>query len=178
MVQEISSAIGPIGVLVNNAAGNFLPADFLDLSWDEIQRDIDVIIRGAFNCCQAVLPSMMANKSGRIINISTTATDVPPQGQTKYVIAKSGLTGLTRSLAVEYAPHDVLVNMVVPSLVRTDLTRHMSPITLEQLQFETPMARHATPLDVARAVVYLASSLASFTTGERILVTGGNPPLL
>jgi 3-oxoacyl-[acyl-carrier protein] reductase len=177
MVQEIASAIGPVDVLVNSAARNYVSSDFLDLSWDEIQRDIDVIIRGAFNCCQAVLPSMLANKHGRIINISSTATDIPPQGQTKYVIAKSGLMGLTRSLAVEYAGHSVLVNMVVPTLVRTDFTRHMSPITLEQLQHETPMGRHATPLDVARAVVYLASSLASFTTGERIMVTGGNPPL-
>jgi len=85
---------------------------------------------------------------------------------------------LTRCLAVEFAPYNVQVNMVVPSFVETDLTKHFSKIAIDGMKTSTPMQRNATPVDVAQAVVLLASSLASFTTGQKIMVTGGNPPFL
>ena len=96
----------------------------------------------------------------------------------KYVIAKSGLVGLTRSLAVEFARHNIQINVVSPSLVETDLTRSISKMFLEGIKHNTPMQRNATPIDVAKAVVMLASSMASFTTGQKFMVTGGQAPFL
>jgi NAD(P)-dependent dehydrogenase (short-subunit alcohol dehydrogenase family) len=105
-------------------------------------------------------------------------TENPQPFQAKYIISKSALIGLTRSLAVEFAPHNIQVNAVVPSITETDLTRHVSKIFLEEMKNRTPMKRHATVSDVAKAVVTLASSFTSFTTGQKIMVTGGSPPFL
>jgi len=151
---------------------------FMELEWQELQQDIDVTIKGMFNCCQEVLPLMLKNKWGKIINVSTVFTDNPPPGQAKYVISKSGIVGLTRSLAVEFAAENIQVNMVVPSITETDLTKHVPKMFLEGMRKNTPMRRNAAPVDVAKAVVFLSSSLASFTTGQKIMVTGGNPPFL
>lgn len=178
LVETAQAEFGPVDILVNNAVGNFSATGFLELTWDTLQKDIDVIVKGAFHCCQAVLPGMIKKKSGKIINISTIATEIPPAGQAKYVVAKSGLVGLTRSLAVEFAVHNIQVNMVTPSIMETDLTKNISKMFLEGMKNDTPMQRNATPVDVAKTVVYLASSLASFTTGQQIMVTGGNAPFL
>ncbi len=178
MISLIADHYGPVDILVNNAVRNFEPIHFLELDWDEFQKDIDVIIKGAFHCCQAVLPSMLQKKSGKIINIATLATENPPSKQAKYVASKSALIGLSRSLAVEYAAHNIQVNTVLPSYVQTDLTKHISPLDQENLRQQTPMQRNAIPADVAKAVIFLASSLSSFTTGQKIMVTGGNMPLL
>lgn len=178
MFDAIIKAFGTIHILVNSAVSNFTSVDFLDLTWDEIQKDIDVIVQGAFHCCQAAIPHMITNKGGKIINLSTVATDMPPPLHAKYVIAKSALVGLTRSLAVEFAPHQIQVNLVVPSIVETDLTRGVPDMFLEKMKSETPMQRNASDIDVAKAVVALASSLASFTTGQKMMVTGGNAPFL
>ena len=169
---------GAIDVLVNNAARDFRPIPFVKLVWDEIQKDLDVIVKGAFLCCRAVIPAMLEQGGGRIINISSVATDNPPPDQTKYVVAKSALVGLTRSLAVEFASRNIQVNMVVPNFVETDLVAHVPDGFRQKIAQETPMRRNATPVDVARAVVMLASSYASFTTGQKIMVTGGSAPYL
>lgn len=178
LFDAIINAFGTIHILVNNAVSNFTPVDFLDLTWDEIQKDIDVIVQGAFHCCQAAIPHMITHKGGKIINLSTVATDIPPPLHAKYVIAKSALVGLTRSLAVEFAAQQIQVNLVVPSIVETDLTRGVPSMFLEKMKNETPMQRNASDMDVAKAVVALASSLTSFTTGQKIMVTGGNAPFL
>ena len=86
--------------------------------------------------------------------------------------------GLTRSLAVDLAPRNIQVNMVVPSIVKTDLTKHVPGMIWNRLGKHTPMGRNASPLDVARCIVFLASSLSSFTTGQKVMVTGGSPPFL
>lgn len=167
-----------VDVLVNNATADFYPVPFMELTWDRLQRDLDVTLKGAFNCCQEVIPTMMKNGGGKIINLSTVATDDPPPNQSKYVVAKSALVGLTRSLAVELAAHNIQVNMVAASLVETDLVKHLPKIFVKGMQNDTPMKRNATTTDVAKAVVFLASALSSFTTGQRLMVTGGNPPFV
>jgi 3-oxoacyl-[acyl-carrier protein] reductase len=121
---------------------------------------------------------MLDRGGGRIVNISTVAADDPPPEQTKYVMAKSALVGLTRSLSIELAPKNILVNMVVPNFVETDLVAHVPDGFRKKLAHDTPLGRHASPIDVARAVVFLASSYASFTTGQKIMVTGGGAPYL
>lgn len=178
MVSIVCKKYGTVNVLVNNAVKDAHTIPFLELSWDEIQKDIDVTVRGAFNCCQEILPLMLKNRSGKIINISTISTDNPMPNQSKYVISKSGLVGLTRSLAVEFAPYNIQVNMVVPSIVETDLTKHVPKMFIDGMKNNTPMKRNATPVDVAKAIIFLASSLAQFTTGQKVMVTGGNPSSL
>jgi 3-oxoacyl-[acyl-carrier protein] reductase len=176
MVAGGVDRFGGIDVLVNNAARDYRPVPFPRLTWDEIQKDIDVIVKGAFLCCQAVLPGMVQRGWGRIVNISTVATDDPPPDQTKYVVAKSALVGLTRSLSIEFAHKGVAVNLVAPQFVETDFVAHIPDGFRKKIAQDIPMQRAASALDVARAVVFLASSYASFTTGQKVMVTGGGAP--
>lgn len=178
MVADAIKHFGSVDILINNAVRDNLPANFMHLTWDDLQKDIDINLKGAFNCCQEVIPEMIKNKAGKIINIITVAADNPPPDQVKYVVSKSALVGLSRSLAVELAPYNIQVNMVSPGMVETDLTQHVPKMFRDKLKHETPMQRNALPEDVAKAVVFLASSLASFTTGQKIMVTGGNAPFL
>lgn len=178
MISTVCEKYGTVHILVNNAVRDAYPVPFMELTWENFQKDIDVTVKGAFNCCQEVLPLMLKEKGGKIINISTVFTDNPPADQAKYIVSKSGLVGLSRSLAVEFAPHNIQVNIVVPSIVETDLSKHVSKMFLEGMKNDTPMKRNATPVDVAKAVIFLSSSSAPFTTGQKIMVTGGNPPFL
>jgi 3-oxoacyl-[acyl-carrier protein] reductase len=178
MVTEAKDRYGAIHVLVNNAVKDYRPIPFLDLTWDEIQMDLDVIAKGAFYCCREVIPLMLGAGGGKIINISSVAVDNPPPEQVKYVLAKSALVGLTRSLSIEFAARNIQVNLVVPSFVETDLVSHIQEGFRNKIALETPMQRHASPVDVAKAVLFLASSHASFTTGQKIMVTGGGAPYL
>lgn len=176
MIDRIVLEYDEIDILVNNAVGDFKPVPFSRLTWDDIQKDIDIIVKGAFNCCKEVMPHMLKKGSGKIINIGTVATNSPPANQVKYVISKSGLVGLTRSLSVEYAARNIQVNMVVPSFVETDLVSHIPEVYRKKIAKDTPMGRNASPSDIAQAVLFLASSYSSFTTGQKILVTGGGAP--
>jgi len=99
-------------------------------------------------------------------------TDNPVPNQAKYIVSKSGLVGLTRSLAVEFAQHNIQVNMVSASIVETDLSRHVPKIFLEEMKNVTPMKRNATAADVAKAVIFLSSGLASFTTDRKLWLPG------
>lgn len=178
MVEKVLEVYGTVHVLVNNAVRDFHPSKFLGLRWDEVQKDIDVVARGAFHCCQEVIPVMLRQGGGKIINLSTVATEIPPAEHVKYVVAKSALVGLTRSLAAEFASRNIQVNMIVPGVVDTDLVSHISRIHKLRIAEETPMGRIATPADVAHAAVFLASGFSSFTTGQKLLVTGGGAPYL
>jgi 3-oxoacyl-[acyl-carrier protein] reductase len=169
---------GRIHVLVNNAVRDYRPISFLDLTWEEIEKDLDVVVKGAFLCCQHVIPLMLAQGEGKIINVSSVAVDNPPADQTKYVMAKSALVGLTRSLSVEYAARNIQVNLVVPNFVETDLVAHVPEGFRRKIARDTPMQRLASPVEVAQAIVFLASSFSSFTTGQKIMVTGGGAPYL
>ena len=178
LVQSGIEKYGAIHVLVNNAARDYRPIPFLQLTWDEVQKDLDVVAKGAFLCCQQVVPFMVAQGAGKIINISSVAVDNPPADQTKYVMAKSALVGLTRSLSIEFARKNIQVNLVVPNFVETDLVAHIPEGFRGKIARETPMQRLGSPIEVAQAVVFLASSFSSFTTGQKIMVTGGGAPYL
>ena len=173
MINKIRKRFGWPDILINNAVGGARPAEFSQLIWDDIQAELDISLKGAFNCCQAVIPGMLESGGGKIVNMSTIFTDSPPPDQARYVIAKSALIGLTRSLAVEYAAKNIRINMVEPSMVATDLSAGaILPPGRE------PMGRAATPVDVARAIIFLSSSHSDYTTGQKIMVTGGRPPFL
>lgn len=178
MIRKGIEQYGAVHILVNNAVRDFKPVSFMSLTWNEIQSDLDVIVKGAFHCCQAVIPFMLEQGGGKIINISSVAVEDPPPDQLKYVLSKSALVGLTRSLSVEFASRNIQVNTVVPSFVETDLVSHIQEGFRRKIAQETPMHRHASPADVAQAVLFLASSFSAYTTGQKIMVTGGKPPYL
>ena len=121
---------------------------------------------------------MIKNGGGSIINISSIATDNPPPNQLKYVISKSGMVGIMRGLAAEYASKNIRVNIVVPNFVETDLVANIPKVFRKKIANETPMKRIASPIEIAKAVVFLASSYSSYTTGQRIMVTGGSLPFV
>lgn len=177
MVKAAVERFGRVDVLVNNAVRDFRPVSFLKLTWDEVEKDMDVTVKGAFNCCKEAVPVMMGNGGGTIINLSTVAAENPPANQAKYVITKSALVGLTRSLAVDLAPHNIRVNMVVPNFVETDLVSHIPEAYRKKIAEENLIRRNASPADVAQAIVFLASRYSSFTTGQKVMVTGGGPYL-
>jgi len=175
MVDRASGHFGKaVDVLVNNASGAIQARPFAETTWQEVQTHFDTQVRGAFNCAQAVLPAMLAAQSGRIINIgSTYAWNTPPANLTGYVTAKAALKAFTRSLAVEFGPKGIRVNLVSPGMTETDLIADV-PERLRKVQaMQTPLRRLATPEDVARTVAFLCSDAAEFITGADIPVCGG-----
>lgn len=178
LVERTLASFHRLDVLVNNAVRDAAPVDFGQLTWDAVQQDIDVIVKGTFQCCQAVLPIMLKQNGGAIVNVSTLYTEAPVPRLAGYITAKSGLVGLTRALAAEYAGRNIQINLVSPSLTPTDLTASLSDQALKRLAEQNPMKRLCQPLDIAKAIVVLASPYAQFTTGQQLMVTGGSPPFL
>lgn len=178
MVKRAAEMFGAVDILVNNAVRGFRPSNFLNLTWEDVQEDLDVIAKGAFNCCKAAIPFMLRQGGGKIINISTIAAENPPPGQVKYVLSKSALMGLTRALAADFASSNIQVNMVVPNFVETDLVSHIPEAYRKKIALDSPMQRSASPADIAQSIVFLASAYSSFTTGQKVMVTGGAPPYL
>jgi 3-oxoacyl-[acyl-carrier protein] reductase len=131
-----------VNILVNNAGEPAMPKPFAETSWDDLQAMMDVTVRGAFHCSQAVLPQMVEAQNGAIVNIGSIFTeDAPPAQWTAFVVAKSALKALTRSLAVEYGPKGIRVNMVSPGMTATDSTAHV-PDRLKKVQaMQTPLRR-------------------------------------
>jgi 3-oxoacyl-[acyl-carrier protein] reductase len=176
MFSEAVGAFGGIDVLVNNAVRDATPVPFEQLTWDSLQQDIDVVVKGAFLCCQAALPHLV-QRGGSIVNVSTIYTEAPVPHLVSYVAAKSALVGMTRALAVEFAERNVRVNLVTPSIMPTDLTATLSERAFKRLADGSPMKRTCEPIDVAKAILMLASSYARYTTGHQLMVTGGALPL-
>ena len=175
MVEQAKQKfLKPVDVLINNASGPIQARSFVETSWQDIQAHLDVQVRGAFNCCKAVLPAMLEQKSGRIVNIgSIAAKNVPPSEWTGYVLAKSALHALTRSLAAELGQKGIRVNMVSPGMTETTLTAEV-PERLRKVQaMQTPLRRLSLPGDIAKAVLFLCSNAADFITGADIPVCGG-----
>jgi 3-oxoacyl-[acyl-carrier protein] reductase len=164
----------PVSLLVNNA-GNFPePRPFVQMTWDEVQSMLDGHLRAAFHCCQAVVPGMLEQKSGRIINIgSAFARNIPPANWSSFLMAKSAMQGLTRCLAVELGPQGIRVNMVSPGLVETEAIGGL-PERLRKVQaMQTPLRRLASPTEIAAVVCALCSDAGDFITGTEIPVCGG-----
>ena len=165
---------GPVDVLVNNASIPHVPRPFLDTAWSDVQAFLDVQVRGAWQCSQAAIPGMLERRSGRIVNVGSILThNVPPAQWTAFVMAKAALKSLTRSLAVEFGPHGILVNMVSPGMTETESIAAI-PERLRKVQaMQTPLRRLGTPEDVARAVVFLCGDGGQYLAGTDIPVCGG-----
>lgn len=172
MSAEIEIAMGAVSVLVNNAgiAEQALFTDITEEMWD---RMFAVNVKGAYNCTQAVLPKMIHEKYGRIINISSMWGISGASCEVHYSAAKAALIGFTKALAKEVGLSGITVNCVAPGVIDTDMNGHLSPEIISELKEETPLNRIGTPRDVAETVLFLASEKASFITGQTISVDGG-----
>ena len=171
MVAQVLERFGQIDVLVNNATlhrgrrVHRLP----ESEWDAV---IDSCLKGAYHCCQQVVPHMIERRSGRIINISSVVGLVGWAGDTAYGAAKAGLIGFTRSLAKEVAPYGITANVVMPGYVRTDMTAALTPKNVEQMLALIPLGRAGAPEEVAEVVTFLAAC-AAYVTGAVYVVDGG-----
>jgi 3-oxoacyl-[acyl-carrier protein] reductase len=163
-----------IDILVNNAGGPIGIRPFTETSWMEIQAHFDIQVKGAFNTIKAVLPEMISQEAGCIVNIGSTANwNVPPLNWSGYVISKSALQGLTRSLALEFGPYGVRINMVSPGMTETDLIADI-PERLRKVQaMQIPLRRLGAAEDVAQTIVFLCSEAGKYITGADIPVAGG-----
>jgi len=161
-----------IDILVNNAGvikDNLLLA--MELSeWDKV---LDTNLRGAFLCTQQAAEIMMANHSGKIINISSIGAIRGGRGQTNYASAKGGLISFTTACAVELAPKGIQVNAVLPGMIVTDMSSRVRKRAGDKILERIPAARFGEPADIARLVVFLASGSADYITGQAISVDGG-----
>jgi 3-oxoacyl-[acyl-carrier protein] reductase len=172
----VLDAWGRIDVLVSNA-GVSQPKGLLDITEEEWDHTIDTHLKGTFNWCKAVAPAMLAQRAGRIVNMSSvsahTGAGTAAVSKSAYCAAKAGILGLTRGLAKELAPH-VTVNAICPGLIATDLTAGMiAREGAEALTRSIPLARLGAPEDIAQVVVFLATVTPCFMTGEVIDVDGG-----
>ena len=175
MLARCQETLGPVSLLVNNAgvAGQALFQDVTDELWN---RYFSVNLNGARNTIQAVLPHMLHEKSGCIINISSIWGQHGASCEVTYSCTKHALIGLTRSLAMELAPSGIRVNGVAPGVIDTDMVRVLGQQTLRELADQTPLGRLGTAQDIAGAVAFLASEKASFITGQILTVDGGFLP--
>ena len=167
----IRAEFGPITVLVNNAGiATFVPyMEITDEQWDQMIR---INLKGPHLCCREVIPDMLAAGWGRIINITSSSVQSGSFAQAHYVSSKGGMLGLTKALALEYAPTGITVNMVPPGFIDTPLLRS-APIDAEAFAQTLPMKRIGQPEDIAGAVAYLASEEAGYVTGQTISTNGG-----
>ena len=172
MVTDAVQRFDGIDALVNNAgiAQTRLFTDITDEEWRVMQA---VHVDGAFNCCKAVLPYMIRNHRGSIVNITSVWGLTGASCEVHYSAAKAALIGMTKALAKEVGPSGITVNAVAPGVIQTDMLRGYTAADLESLCDDTPLCRLGTPADVAGVVAFLLSDDASFITGETLRVDGG-----
>lgn len=172
-VHEALEFFGSIDVLVNNA-GFDRPGGFLKISASDFEEVWRVHVLGSINCCHKVIPSMLENGRGSIVNVSSIYGRVGSKGESAYCSAKAALVGLTKSLAREFGSRGIRVNAILPGLTDTPTIRQrMHPKFKEAILADTLLGRMATPAEIAAAIAFLASDDASYVTGATLEVTGG-----
>ena len=172
MVRAASETLGPVELLVNNA-GISHQGLFQDLDDGAWERLLAVNLTGPRNAVRAVLPHMLSEKRGCIVNVSSMWGLRGASCEAAYAATKAGLIGLTRSLALELAPSGIRVNCVAPGCVETDMVRALGEETRSMLAEETPLGRLGRPEEIAEAVAFLASEKAGFITGQVLAADGG-----
>lgn len=174
MVAEVTDAFGGIDVLVNNA-GIAIHRPALEVPDEEWQQVLDLNVTALWNTSTAVARGMIAAGGGVIVNVGSMSAQIVnrPQFQASYNASKAAVHHLTRSLAAEWAPHNIRVNAIAPGYVKTDMAPVDRPEFRQHWILDSPLQRYATPDEIAPSVVYLASPASSFMTGSILLIDGG-----
>lgn len=175
LLAVVTKALGPIDILVNNAAVE-MRAAVLNATEAEWDRTLAVNLKGVYFLTQAVARAMIAhNLRGRIINVSSTHESRPLANASIYSISKGGLAMLTRSFALELAPHGITVNALLPGAIQTDINRVVlaDPEYASRVRARIPLGRIGMPDDVAGAAVFLASPASAYMTGANLIIDGG-----
>ncbi|MDQ3674079.1 MAG: 3-oxoacyl-[acyl-carrier-protein] reductase [Gemmatimonadota bacterium] len=172
LVVDVEAAFGSIDILVNNAGitRDNLVMRLKDEDWDAVQN---ANLRGSFAAIRAVSRGMMKRRSGRIINVASIVGLIGNKGQANYAASKAGLIALTKTVAKELGSRNILVNAVAPGFIETEMTAAMTPEARDALGKQIALERLGTTRDVAAAVAFLASDLASYITGQVFVVDGG-----
>jgi len=172
LIEAAMDAFGRVDILVNNAGvtRDTLIMRMTEEDWDFV---LDINLKGAWNCCKAVVRPMMKQRYGRIVNISSVSGLAGQAGQTNYSASKAGLVGLTKALAREVASRGITVNAVAPGFVPTALTNDLPQELKDGMMKLIPLGRWGQPEEVAAAVCFLASEEAAYITGQVLSVDGG-----
>jgi len=171
-VERVADRCGGIDVLVNNAGiirDNLLAM----LDDDDVRAVLDTNVGGVFNVTRAVVPYMVSQRAGKIINMSSVSAEKGGRGQTNYAASKGAINGFTRALAAELAPRGITVNAVAPGVIETEMTEAVRARAGKEVTARIALGRIGQPLDVAFAVWFLASRFSNYVTGEILHVDGG-----
>jgi 3-oxoacyl-[acyl-carrier protein] reductase len=171
-ISTAEKTLGPIAILVNNAGitRDNLLLRMTEAEWDEVMQ---ANLKGAFHTTKAVLKGMMKRRQGRIINVSSIIGMTGNKGQANYAASKAGLIAFTKSVAKEYGSRGILVNAIAPGFIETDMTGGLPEEARQAMLGGVILGRFGTPADVAGAVLFLASDLAGYITGQTLVVDGG-----
>ena len=174
LIKQTVDTFGRIDILVNNAGASFMCAleDMTPNGWDTI---ININLKGTFLCCRVAAKVMIQQKSGRIINISSTAGVNGSPRMAHYGAAKAGVINFTKSLAMEWAPHNINVNVISPGPIETEGVKtqmKLDPAALEEQRKAIPLRRQGETEDIAYMAIFLASEASKFITGENFIVRG------
>ncbi len=172
MVADVIKHFGRIDVLINNAGitDDGLLLRMSEESWDRV---IGINLKSCFNTTKAVLPHMIRQRSGSIINISSVVGIKGNAGQSNYAASKAGVIGFTKSVALEYGSRGIRCNAIAPGFIETEMTEKLDPKTVQMWRDQIPLRRGGNTDDVAEAAMYLGSDLAGYVTGQVLQVDGG-----
>jgi len=171
-VERVADRCTRIDILINNA-GIIRDNQLAALEDDDVQSVLDTNVGGVFNMARAVVPHMIVQRAGKIINLSSVSGEKGGRGQTNYAASKGAINAFTRALAVELAPRKVTVNAVAPGVIETEMSQDVRELAGDQVLSKILLRRFGKPEDVAFAVWFLASAYADYVTGEVLHVDGG-----
>ncbi len=174
MIATAEMELGKIDILVNNANIDFPMQSFTELAWPDIEAKLTGEIGAMVHCCQAVIPGMMENKYGKIVLVSSSLSREPGYGFAAHCAAKAAMDSLARTMALELGPAGIYVNVVGPGLTKTDATTGLPAEVFTHTAEHTPLLRVAEPEDVASVIMFLASDMSDYLTGQYIPVNGGS----
>jgi len=173
MVALTEKELGPIDILVNNANIDFPMQPFDEMAWPDIEAKLTGEIGAMVHCSQAVIPGMKEKKYGKIILVSSSLSREPGFGFAAHCAAKAAMDSLARTMALELGPAGIYVNVVGPGLTRTDATAGLPPEIFTHTAEHNPLLRVAEPGDIASVIMFLASEMSDYLTGQYIPVNGG-----